>query len=47
MDAKGKHLFIRFEGELTLHSHLRMTGAWGVYRRGRALAACAVRAPGS
>lgn len=35
IDAHGKHLFIRFEGELTLHSHLRMTGAWGVYSRGR------------
>jgi endonuclease-8 len=34
VDARGKHLFIRFEGELTLHSHLRMTGQWGVYRRG-------------
>ena len=34
VDAKGKHLFIRFDGDLTLHSHLRMTGKWGVYRRG-------------
>jgi endonuclease-8 len=34
VDAHGKHLFIRFEGDLTVHSHLRMTGAWGVYRRG-------------
>jgi endonuclease VIII len=34
VDAHGKHLFIRFEGDLTLHSHLRMTGKWGVYRRG-------------
>jgi endonuclease VIII len=34
VDATGKHLFIRFEGNLTLHSHLRMTGKWGVYRRG-------------
>jgi endonuclease-8 len=34
VDTHGKHLFIRFEGELTLHSHLRMTGQWGVYRRG-------------
>ena len=31
----GKHLFIRFEGELTIHSHLRMTGNWGVYAPGR------------
>ncbi len=35
VDAYGKHLFLRFEGELTLHSHLRMTGAWGAYERGR------------
>ncbi|MEJ7717303.1 MAG: DNA-formamidopyrimidine glycosylase family protein [Thermoleophilaceae bacterium] len=34
VDARGKHLFVRFEGGLTLHSHLRMTGKWGVYRRG-------------
>ncbi len=31
----GKHLFLRFEGELTIHSHLRMTGTWGVYPPGR------------
>jgi endonuclease-8 len=31
----GKHLFLRFEGDLTLHSHLRMTGSWGVYAPGR------------
>jgi endonuclease-8 len=35
VDVHGKHLFIRFEGDLTLHSHLRMTGSWGVYRRGQ------------
>lgn len=35
IDAHGKHLFVRFEGNLTLHSHLRMTGAWGVYGRGQ------------
>ena len=34
VDARGKHLFIRFDGDLTLHSHLRMKGRWGVYRRG-------------
>jgi endonuclease-8 len=34
VDAHGKHLFIRFDGELTLHSHLRMTGSWGVHREG-------------
>ena len=35
VDAHGKHLFLRFEGDLTLHSHLRMTGVWGVYERNR------------
>jgi len=35
VDAKGKHLFLRFEGDLTLHSHLRMGGRWSVYRRGQ------------
>jgi endonuclease VIII len=34
VEAHGKHLFVRFEGDLTLHSHLRMTGAWGVHRSG-------------
>lgn len=34
VDAHGKHLFLRFDGGLTVHSHLRMTGAWGVYRQG-------------
>lgn len=33
--AHGKHLFLHFEGGLALHSHLRMTGAWGVYPSGR------------
>jgi endonuclease-8 len=31
----GKHLFLRFEDALTIHSHLRMTGTWGVYAPGR------------
>src|SRR3954464_12161995 len=35
VDAHGKHLLMRFEGGLTLHSHLRMTGAWGIYPRGK------------
>src|SRR5215211_618271 len=30
VDAHGKHLFLRFEGDLTVHSHLRMTGSWRV-----------------
>ena len=30
VDAHGKHLFLRFEGGLMIHSHLRMTGQWRV-----------------
>ena len=36
VDTHGKHLFVRFEGGLALHSHLGMTGAWGVYEPARA-----------
>ena len=35
IDTHGKHLFLRFEGDLVLHSHLRMTGRWSVYRDGQ------------
>lgn len=31
---RGKHLLTRFEGGLTLHSHLRMDGAWHVFAPG-------------
>jgi endonuclease VIII len=31
IDTHGKHLFLRFEGGLVLHSHLGMTGMWGVF----------------
>lgn len=31
---RGKHLLIRFSGDLTLHSHLRMDGKWVVDRSG-------------
>ena len=30
---RGKHLLLRI-GDSTLHSHLRMDGAWLTYRRG-------------
>jgi endonuclease VIII len=30
VDAHGKHLFLRFEGDLLIHSHLRMRGKWRV-----------------
>ncbi len=35
VDVHGKHLFLRFEGGLTLHSHLRMSGSWAVYGDGQ------------
>src|SRR5919107_581932 len=35
VDAHGKHLFLRFEGGLVIHSHLRMTGGWRVREAGR------------
>ncbi|MGH4034821.1 Fpg/Nei family DNA glycosylase [Actinomycetota bacterium Odt1-20B] len=31
---RGKHLLTRFEGGLTLHSHLRMDGSWRLYAPG-------------
>ncbi|MFP5361689.1 MAG: Fpg/Nei family DNA glycosylase [Thermoleophilia bacterium] len=35
VDARGKHLLVHFEGDLAIHSHLRMTGSWGTYRPGQ------------
>ncbi|MCZ4119390.1 DNA-formamidopyrimidine glycosylase family protein [Streptomyces sp. H39-S7] len=32
--ARGKHLMTRLEGDLTLHSHLRMDGSWHLYGPG-------------
>jgi endonuclease-8 len=34
VDVHGKHMLLRFDGDLTLHSHLRMTGAWDIHRMG-------------
>jgi endonuclease-8 len=34
VDARGKHLFIRFAGGLAIHSHLRMNGRRSGRRRG-------------
>src|ERR1700749_518756 len=31
VEARGKHLLLHFEGGMVVHSHLRMTGAWGVH----------------
>ena len=33
--ARGKHLLARLDGDLTLHSHLRMDGSWYLSRPGR------------
>ncbi|MBW3609351.1 MAG: hypothetical protein KY463_13585 [Actinobacteria bacterium] len=35
VDAHGKHLLVHFDGDLAIHSHLRMTGSWGTYREGQ------------
>ena len=34
VEARGKHLLLHFEGDLLIHSHLRMTGSWRVLERG-------------
>jgi endonuclease-8 len=34
VDPVGKHLFIRFDNGLSLHTHMRMHGAWHVYAPG-------------
>jgi endonuclease-8 len=34
VEARGKHLIVRFEGGPALHTHMRMTGSWHLYRKG-------------
>lgn len=34
VEARGKHLIVRFEGGPALHTHMRMTGSWHLYRAG-------------
>jgi endonuclease-8 len=34
VEALGKHLLIRCSGGLAVHTHLRMSGSWHVYRSG-------------
>lgn len=36
VEARGKHLLIRFDGGLVLHSHLRMSGRWEIGPPGHA-----------
>lgn len=35
VEAVGKHLLIRFDSGLSLHSHMRMTGSWHLYNPGQ------------
>ena len=32
--ARGKHLLMTFEGDLILHTHMRMHGSWHIYKTG-------------
>jgi endonuclease-8 len=34
VDTHGKHLFLRFDNGLTIHSHLRMSGRWRLWEQG-------------
>ena len=34
VEPNGKHLLMRFEGGIVLHSHMRMSGSWHLYRPG-------------
>ena len=44
VEARGKHLLIRFSNGLSVHSHLRMTGRWDVHPLGRRWGRAAWRA---
>ena len=34
IDTHGKHLFLRWDNGLTIHSHLRMSERWRIWERG-------------
>lgn len=34
VEARGKHLLMRFDDGRTLHTHMRMDGRWDIYRHG-------------
>lgn len=34
VEARGKHLLVRFARGTVLHTHMRMTGSWHLYRKG-------------
>jgi endonuclease VIII len=44
VEARGKHLLIRFDNGLTLHTHLGLHGSWHRYRQGEVWRRPAARA---
>jgi endonuclease-8 len=34
VESHGKHLLVHFTGDLTLRTHMRMSGSWHIYRAG-------------
>ncbi len=50
VSAAGKHILMRFTGDLVLRTHMRMSGSWHIYKRprriGRIIRAVAASAPG-
>lgn len=34
VEARGKHLLVHFDSGATLHTHMRMSGSWHIYRPG-------------
>ena len=34
VESRGKHLLMRFSGDLVLRTHMRMNGSWHIYRPG-------------
>ena len=34
VESRGKHLLMRFSGDLILRTHMRMNGSWHIYRLG-------------
>lgn len=34
VEARGKHVLMRFSGDLVLRTHMRMSGSWHIYRPG-------------
>ena len=35
VEARGKHLLVRFDSGMVLHTHMKMTGSWHVYFAGQ------------